>query len=294
MFNFNGVYIPREGTSVGLFDVASVELLPGPQGTLYGRAALGGTVNVEFNRPTQRTRDERAARSRRLLAACTARSCRTCRSRDTFALRGAFDYIEHDGYLRDGRRFEAGLRRPPLGARTSRPTRSTSTSGCTARRRTAVRPTWCAAASTTARSTAIPNAYDHDDPWNDRIDPGAPTASPNDYENFGAGAQVDWRLGRPDAHVPAFVLPPRLGRPLLAREHRRAADRALRPGDAGTAPRERRRRAAALARRAVLLPGHERRRFLHYTNTPAPFPLAQISRQPPRRLRGLRRRPPTT
>ncbi len=52
-FNFNGVYIPREGTSVGLFDISSIELLPGPQGTLYGRAALGGAVNVEFNRPTQ-------------------------------------------------------------------------------------------------------------------------------------------------------------------------------------------------------------------------------------------------
>ncbi|MCB2086334.1 MAG: TonB-dependent receptor [Sphingomonadaceae bacterium] len=50
-FNFNGVNIPREGTSVPLFDIASFEVLPGPQGTLYGRSAIGGTVNVGFRRP---------------------------------------------------------------------------------------------------------------------------------------------------------------------------------------------------------------------------------------------------
>ena len=78
-FNFNGVYIPREGTSVGLFDIDSIELLPGPQGTLYGRAALGGAVNVEFNRPTQELVDERACSKSATTRCCTARSCRTCR-----------------------------------------------------------------------------------------------------------------------------------------------------------------------------------------------------------------------
>lgn len=50
-FNFNGVNIPREGTSVPLFDIERFEVLPGPQGTLYGRSAIGGTVNVSFRRP---------------------------------------------------------------------------------------------------------------------------------------------------------------------------------------------------------------------------------------------------
>jgi iron complex outermembrane recepter protein len=52
-FQFNGTYIPREGTSVALFDLESLEVLPGPQGTLYGRGALGGVVNVNFKRPTR-------------------------------------------------------------------------------------------------------------------------------------------------------------------------------------------------------------------------------------------------
>jgi hypothetical protein len=31
-----------------LYDVEQLEVLPGPQGTLYGRSTLGGTVNVNF------------------------------------------------------------------------------------------------------------------------------------------------------------------------------------------------------------------------------------------------------
>lgn len=51
-FNFNGTFIPREGASVALYDLESLEVLPGPQGTLYGRSALGGVINVNFRRPS--------------------------------------------------------------------------------------------------------------------------------------------------------------------------------------------------------------------------------------------------
>lgn len=50
--NFNGILMPREATGgANIFDVDRVEILPGPQGTLYGRSASGGVINVGFKRP---------------------------------------------------------------------------------------------------------------------------------------------------------------------------------------------------------------------------------------------------
>ena len=51
--NVDGVYISRPAGQAGLlFDIAQVEALRGPQGTLYGRNATGGTLNYTTTRPT--------------------------------------------------------------------------------------------------------------------------------------------------------------------------------------------------------------------------------------------------
>lgn len=45
--HFNGIYIPRpRGLGLMFFDLERVEVNKGPQGTLYGRNALGGTLNI--------------------------------------------------------------------------------------------------------------------------------------------------------------------------------------------------------------------------------------------------------
>src|SRR5512137_1042749 len=192
-FNFNGVYIPREGTSVGLFDIYSIELLPGPQGTLYGRAALGGAVNIEFNRPTQEleTSGVLEVGDYSLLHGTIVQNLPVS---EKLALRGAFDYIERDGYLETG---------------------ADSQQVYAGRLSALYTPTddldiyvWLHGAQKDGKSPNLvrrgfndgafdgnPNAFNTSDPWDDRSDPGAPTAPPHDYDNMVLGAEVNWDLG---------------------------------------------------------------------------------------------------
>ncbi len=51
-FNVDGVYVGRpNGVNGNFYDVARIEILKGPQGTLYGRNANGGSVNLVTNAP---------------------------------------------------------------------------------------------------------------------------------------------------------------------------------------------------------------------------------------------------
>ncbi|MFV0644195.1 MAG: TonB-dependent receptor [Sphingomonadaceae bacterium] len=101
-YNINGVYISRpSGIGPIFFDLDRVEVLKGPQGTLYGRNASGGAINLITRRPGQ---DVSASGSiefgnfdRIQLTGATGGGVT-----DTLAVRAAAQYTLHDGYLTDG------------------------------------------------------------------------------------------------------------------------------------------------------------------------------------------------
>lgn len=106
--NFDGVYNFRsESGTYGYFDLNRVEVLRGPQGTLYGRNATGGVVNVISNSPGQdfEARGTLELGNYNLLRAEGAINVPVT---DSLAARAAFVAINRDGFLSNGQNDAVG------------------------------------------------------------------------------------------------------------------------------------------------------------------------------------------
>lgn len=101
-FNYDGVYIGRPSSTTGFFyDLERVEVLKGPQGTLYGRNATGGAINIiprapSFDFGADLTAEVGDYNATRFDAAVNIPFS------DTIAFRAAGLAVQHDGYMDDG------------------------------------------------------------------------------------------------------------------------------------------------------------------------------------------------
>ncbi len=100
-FNFAGVYLPREATSAAFFDVAQLEILPGSQGTLYGRSAIGGTIVLTPAKPEFNNEGETLLEVGNYSAVHVS-ATQNLKASDSVALRAAVDYAYNDGFMVTG------------------------------------------------------------------------------------------------------------------------------------------------------------------------------------------------
>ena len=102
-FNYDGVYVGRAtSTTNAFFDLERVEVLKGPQGTLYGRNATGGAINVIPTRPKPGELSGYATASYGNYDQFVGEGAVNVPLGETGALRLSGSVQKHDGYLRDG------------------------------------------------------------------------------------------------------------------------------------------------------------------------------------------------
>jgi iron complex outermembrane recepter protein len=103
-FHVNGVYLARPRSAGALFyDVERVELLRGPQGTLYGRNSTAGALNVITRRPRTSEFEAGFDVSYGNYDTLIARGYLNVPLSDSIALRGSIYRARQDGYAINNR-----------------------------------------------------------------------------------------------------------------------------------------------------------------------------------------------
>lgn len=102
-FNYDGVYVGRITATNGTFyDLARIEVLKGPQGTLYGRNATAGVINVIPQQPKPGEFSGYANASYGNYNAINVEGAVNVPLGETGAFRLSGVVTDHDGYLSNG------------------------------------------------------------------------------------------------------------------------------------------------------------------------------------------------
>ena len=100
--SIDGVNVPHEITGNTLFDLHDIQVLPGPQSTLYGNGGAGGAVVVTNNRPTTDRFEISSLVEAGNYAFAHNTSVINVPLSEQFAVRAAVDYARHEGYFQEG------------------------------------------------------------------------------------------------------------------------------------------------------------------------------------------------
>jgi iron complex outermembrane receptor protein len=101
--NIDGEYINRPvALNAALFDLERVEVLRGPQGTLYGRNSTAGALNVIAAKPTLGSFSGAVTAGYGNYDAKSAQAAINIPLGDSFAVRIAGMHQEHEGYTKNG------------------------------------------------------------------------------------------------------------------------------------------------------------------------------------------------
>jgi iron complex outermembrane receptor protein len=101
-FYVDGVYFARSaGTAVSLLDIDHIEILRGPQGTLFGRNTLGGAIQVITNKPSFDETDGSLSATFGDFSRREGTGVLNLPLTDTLAIRFAVTRRAQDGYVTD-------------------------------------------------------------------------------------------------------------------------------------------------------------------------------------------------
>ena len=88
-----------------MFDIAQIEVLRGPQGTLFGKNTTGGVINVKTRRPEFDSNSLEVQGKVENFGRFETRVAANLAVSDTFALRAAGMYMESDGFYRNNAEY---------------------------------------------------------------------------------------------------------------------------------------------------------------------------------------------